>query len=347
MLRGNLKVNFLSDFQILKKVLGNKLLGTNGALTAFKSQAEMMKNYAKVSINGRGLDFDIFHSHSSMPFTYKIVHKALKKSKPVVVTAHQTHRDTDNSYNMPFFISETIKWYIAYYLDLADLIICPTKSVEKVIKEELRINNTPTKVISNGINVNDYKFSKEKRAKFRVKYNLDKPTVISVGMPIKRKGYQNFMNIAHFTKECNFLWAGEHFFSVLNSNFMGSRSNVITPGYIEDINDVYSGGDIFCFPSYYEGEGLVILEAMCCGLPVIIRDLPVYEDRYRDGDTCLKAKSDKEFIDKIYYLINNPDEKERIADNGQQLVKNNFDIKDSVTELYKIYKKLILIKNNN
>jgi 1,2-diacylglycerol-3-alpha-glucose alpha-1,2-glucosyltransferase len=341
----DLKVDFLSDFIILKNVLGNRILGTNGAISAFRSQAEMMSKYARVSINERGNEFDVYHSHSSMPFTYRIIHNALKHNKPVVVTAHQTHKDTDDSLSLPGFISETIKWYIAYYLNLADLIICPTETVKNIVREELHISDRPIKVISNGINTEEYKFSPNKRRSFRKEYNLNKSTVISVGMPINRKGYQNFSKIANHIPECNFLWAGEHFFSFLNSKYTQESSNIITPGYVEDINMVYSGGDIFCFPSFYEGEGLVILEAMCCGLPVIIRDLPVYEDRYIDGESCLKAESDKEFIDCIYYLLNNSDEKERIAKNGQKLVKNSFDIGTSVEKIYGIYEKLIALKS--
>jgi 1,2-diacylglycerol-3-alpha-glucose alpha-1,2-glucosyltransferase len=80
-------------------------------------------------------------------------------------------------------------------------------------------------------------------------------------------------------------------------------NNLIMPGYVKDIIAAYSGGDIFCFPSYYEGEGIAILEAMSCGLPIILRDLPSYEGRLINGENCLKARDNNEFIEKIYYLI--------------------------------------------
>lgn len=340
-----MKVDLLSDFLMLKKVMGNRLLGTNGAISALKSQAKVMSNYANVTINGRGNDFDIYHSHSSMPFTYKIVQNALKDHKPVIMTAHQTHRDTDESLFLPNFTNEIIKWYIAWYLSLADLIICPTEIVKEIVRKELNIRERPIKVVSNGINTRKFVFSSEKRTHFRKKYDLHKPTVISVGMPINRKGFDNFLRIAWNVKECDFLWIGEHLFPFLNSRTKQNNNNVITPGYVEDINAVYSGADIFCFPSFYEGEGLVILEAMSCGLPVVIRDLPVYEKRYIDGETCLKARNDKEFIDCIYYLYNNPEERERIAKNGQKLVRRSFDVRRSVEKLYNLYEKVIKIKS--
>ena len=36
-----------------------------------------------------------------------------------------------------------------------------------------------------------------------------------------------------------------------------------------DLPALYSGAEIFCFPSYYEGFGLPPLEAMACGAPVV------------------------------------------------------------------------------
>lgn len=112
------------------------------------------------------------------------------------------------------------------------------------------------------------------------------------------------------------------------------------PGYVEDIIPTYSGADIFCSPSYYEGEGLAILEAMSCGLPVVIRDLPVYEDRLFNGKNCLKARNNGEFIEKFQYLITNPKERKRLGINGLHTAKE-FDIKVTGRSIYKTYLDLL------
>jgi glycosyltransferase involved in cell wall biosynthesis len=47
-------------------------------------------------------------------------------------------------------------------------------------------------------------------------------------------------------------------------------------GYVpdEDLAPLYSGAEAFVYPSFYEGFGLPVLEAMCCGTPVITSQAP-------------------------------------------------------------------------
>lgn len=51
----------------------------------------------------------------------------------------------------------------------------------------------------------------------------------------------------------------------------GLENRIIRPGYVdeEDLACLYSGADIFIYPSLYEGFGLPVLEAMACACPVI------------------------------------------------------------------------------
>jgi len=329
-----LNVNFLSEFFKFRK-----FIGINGALVATMTQAYEMQKYVKVLFNNHGKDYDIIHSHGCFPLTFQIVKKAIKLKKPIVMSAHQTHYDIDNAYIFSKQISQLFKVYLKRYYRYGDILICPTEHSRRIVKNELKIDK-PIKLISNGVDTQKFKHSIKKRTQFRKNYKLNNTTVMCVGMPIERKGFYDFIEISKEMNEHTFLWVGKRAFPLVQKNHNFNKKNLIMPGYVKDIIAAYSGGDIFCFPSYYEGEGIAILEAMSCGLPVIIRDLPTYEGRLFDGENCLKARNNKEFIEKIYYLINHPEESKRIAKNGLDTSKK-LDIKETVKSIYETYMELI------
>ncbi len=58
-----------------------------------------------------------------------------------------------------------------------------------------------------------------------------------------------------------------------------SRS-VLMPGWVieEDLPAIFSGALAFIFPTLHEGFGIPVLQAMACGVPVLISDLPVLRE---------------------------------------------------------------------
>ncbi|MFX0075028.1 MAG: glycosyltransferase family 4 protein [Candidatus Hermodarchaeota archaeon] len=329
-----IKVNFLSEFLMFKRIIG-----VNGALNATLTQADELKRFVNVVFNQRGKDFDLTHSHGCFPLTYHMMKKSSKLKKPIVISAHQTHYDTDNAFLFSKQISLLFKIYLRRYFKFADKVICPTEYSKNIVKTELRFDK-PIELVSNGVNTQIFKHSPQKRAYFRESYNLEDITIMCVGMPIERKGFYDFIRISRRMKKHPFIWVGRRAFPLIQQDLNYNLNNLIMPGYVEDIIAAYSGGDIFCFPSYYEGEGIAILEAMSCGLPVVLRDLPTYNGRFIDGENCLKARDNNEFIEKISYLINQPKERKRIALNGFNTAKK-LDIEETAKSIYEIYKDLL------
>lgn len=65
-------------------------------------------------------------------------------------------------------------------------------------------------------------------------------------------------------------WLYEQIFQRVKE--LGISDKVIFTGYVEDsdVPMLMNGADAFCFPSFYEGFGMPPLEAMSCGIPVIV-----------------------------------------------------------------------------
>jgi glycosyltransferase involved in cell wall biosynthesis len=64
---------------------------------------------------------------------------------------------------------------------------------------------------------------------------------------------------------------------ILRSPF---RKDILLAGYVprEDLPALYAGADLLVFPSRYEGFGIPALEAMAVGTPVLVSDLPIFQE---------------------------------------------------------------------
>ena len=79
----------------------------------------------------------------------------------------------------------------------------------------------------------------------------------------------------------------------------------------EELPPIYSGSDIFMFPSISDTFGLVVLESQACGLPAVVSDRGGPQHVIIDGETGLVAKSDdlKDWVEKTEILLDLMDSK--------------------------------------
>ena len=117
-----------------------------------------------------------------------------------------------------------------------------------------------------------------------------------MGHTIARKGLLDFLELARRMPEVRFLWFGWTDPRLLpreiNDALDAAPDNVMFPGYVdrEQLREAYCGADVFAFLSHEETEGIVVLEALACGIPVVVRDIPVYQDWLTDGVHVRKAR---------------------------------------------------------
>ena len=91
---------------------------------------------------------------------------------------------------------------------------------------------------------------------------------------------------------------------------------------LDRVADLYASAAVFCMPSKIEAFGIVFLEAMAAGLPVIALRLGAAPDFVIDGETGITVRPDDvaALADAMSRLLANPEECRRLGENGRQLV---------------------------
>jgi glycosyltransferase involved in cell wall biosynthesis len=100
----------------------------------------------------------------------------------------------------------------------------------------------------------------------------------------------------------------------------------------------YNAADIFCLPSLAELEGMVVLEAMACGAPILIADAPNSASKYfvKKNGMLFKAEDPHDLAQKACAMLSNEKKLEAM---GEQSLKDskNYDINESVLRLENLY----------
>lgn len=123
---------------------------------------------------------------------------------------------------------------------------------------------------------------------------------------------------------------------------VGLEKNIKLLGFLseEDKIKVFKSSRIFVFPSYEEGWGITVAEAMACGLPVVAYDLPVYKEVF-DDKLIMVTRGDKDAMaEQVIFLLNNPTSADAIGEENKKFVRK-YDWKTvAEKEIYEIYSSL-------
>lgn len=100
-----------------------------------------------------------------------------------------------------------------------------------------------------------------------------------------------------------------------------------TGGWVDDTERYYAAMDMFVFPTYREGFGSVSIEAEAMGVPVIGSNVPGPQNAIIDGETgyVVPARTVDPWVEKISYLIENPDVRAKMGVNAHKFAVENYD----------------------
>ncbi len=75
---------------------------------------------------------------------------------------------------------------------------------------------------------------------------------------------------------------------------------------------------MFFFPTKEENQGIVVLEAMACGKPCVLRDIPVFREYFSDGHDCILCETRGEMVDALERLAADPELRARLGENARE-----------------------------
>ena len=289
-------------------------------------------------------DYDIIHINTIFPESYLMGKKAKKKGAKVLYHAHSTEEDFRNSFLLSNQVAPLFKVWLKKCYSSADLVLTPTPYSKKLL-ESYDLGKEII-AISNGIELEFFKKNEEEGRAFRKNFGFSKDDkiILAVGLYIERKGILDFVEMARRLPEYKFIWFG---YTNLNTIPIKIREAVETkldnlyfPGYVprEVLKGAYSGADLFWFPTHEETEGIVLLEALAVKIPVLIRDIPIYEGWFIDGVNVYKATTNDEFEEKIKGIVEGT--LPSLVEEGYKVAKER-DIKNIGKQLKEIYEKVL------
>lgn len=130
-------------------------------------------------------------------------------------------------------------------------------------------------VINNGIDLNAFSFDEGVRETIRESYSISPETKVylNVGRLAHQKNQKFILQLAEQRRKYNELFLligdGPDYDELVKYKNKNQLDKVIFLGRRNDVSRWMNAADVFLFPSYYEGLGIVAIEAQASGMPVI------------------------------------------------------------------------------
>lgn len=223
--------------------------------------------------------FDVIHAHDWL-VAYSA--KTLKTAYhiPLVCTIHATEagRNSGIRDEQQRYINDT-EWMLTYE---SSEVIVNSNYMRSELQRLFGLPYEKINVIPNGVNLNMYD-GIEKDYDFRRRYAMDNEKIILfMGRLVYEKGIQTLISampkILNHYHDAKLLIAGKGgMIDELRNqvNYLGLGNKVYFTGYLgsKDVQKMYKCADVSVFPSTYEPFGIVALEAMLSGTPVVVSDV--------------------------------------------------------------------------
>ena len=273
-------------------------------------------------LRGRGAvrEYDLAHCNLIGPGSLAVARHARRTGRPLVLHAHVTREDFAESFRGSTQLARPLGRYLRWFYSQADLVLCPSRYTRRLLADYPV--DAPIRPVTNGVDLDSLAGFESLREPYRERFDLDGLVVFMVGNVFERKGLTTFCRVAEAT-DYDFAWFGPYDTGPQASStvrrWVGDPpENVTFTGWVDDKRGAFGAGDVYLFPTKNENQGIAVLEAMACGKPVVLRDIPVFEEFFTDGHDCLKCETESEFREALRCLDDDPALRRRLGNNARE-----------------------------
>lgn len=261
-------------------------------------------NLTKLNNIFKKKDIDLVHNHSIALTAWAALQMANAFNIPSVSTFHTSIADATHYITKNRLIEKGVKefaWtYLRFLYSKFDIVTAPTSfAVNK-----LKTHGIDAIVMPNGIKINAFKGRR----------TPDKNSILHVGRVVKEKGFDIVFPYLNYSNNIHLYVAGKgpgikYFKSKAKELNISNRVHFL--GFVDDktLKKLYKTKTALIFTSTFDTQGLVILEALASGMPVIaLKGTPGEElanavfwdkDSFLKGFENVKKINEKDCVKKV------------------------------------------------
>ena len=293
---------------------------------------------------------DIIHSHSPFFMGDFALRLSRQHAIPLVFTYHTmfeqyVHFLPVQNEGMKRFMVK----YAAGYANLIDQVIAPSESVRDILLK--RGVKTPMEVVPTGVDLERFSKADGKAFRQRNQIPIDAKVVGHAGRLAPEKNLEFLINcmVDALKKDPKVhalivgLGPAEKMIKdIFKQAGLEKRLHLTGVLHYQHLVDAYFAMDVFAFTSLSETQGMVLVEAMAAGVPVVALDAPGARDIIKDyhNGRLLNEMDQKSFVDAIIWVLNRTPEELQTIKQLVRMTVQKYPINVSAKRMLEIYEKI-------
>ncbi len=231
-------------------------------------------------------------------------------------------------------------------LKACDGIITISKSTQTDIGKYYPDHNKPIKVIYPGYNSELFKPVKDqvRLRKIKNKYSLPDKFILFIGTVQPRKNIQGIISAMKYNNDFNLVVVGKKGW-LSGPIFEDAKSyadRIIFTDYVpdEEMPLIISLADCLILPSFYEGFGIPVIEALACGCPVIVSQNSSLSEAAGKAGLFIDPNDPQDIASKIKIICENQQIRKSLVGNASAQVKK-FSWKENAFQTYQFISSIV------